>query len=56
VAINGKTRTQLELPLTITPAEVEAIIIADPVVVKWLEGKPPKKVIYVAGKMVNVVV
>jgi leucyl-tRNA synthetase len=56
VAINGKTRTQLELPLTITPAEVEAIIIADPVVVKWLEGKPPKKVIYVAGKMVNVVI
>jgi leucyl-tRNA synthetase len=56
VAINGKTRTQLELPLTITHAEVEAIIIADPVVVKWLEGKPPKKVIYVAGKMVNVVV
>jgi leucyl-tRNA synthetase len=55
VAINGKTRTQLELPLTITAAEVEAIVTADPVVVKWLEGKPPKKVIYVAGKMINVV-
>jgi len=56
VAINGKTRTQLELPLNISPAEVEAIVTADPVVVKWLEGKPPKKVIYVVGKMVNVVV
>ncbi|MBM3915248.1 MAG: leucine--tRNA ligase [Sphingomonadales bacterium] len=55
VAINGKTRTQLELPLSISPAEVEAIVVADPVVVKWLEGKPPKKVIYVAGKMINVV-
>jgi leucyl-tRNA synthetase len=55
VAINGKTRTQLELPLGISAAEVEAIVIADPVVVKWLEGKPPKKVIYVAGKMINVV-
>jgi leucyl-tRNA synthetase len=55
VAINGKTRTQLELPLSISAAEVEAIVTADPVVVKWLEGKPPKKVIYVAGKMVNVV-
>ena len=55
VAINGKTRTQLELPLNITAGEVEAIVTADPVVVKWLEGKPPKKVIYVAGKMINVV-
>jgi leucyl-tRNA synthetase len=55
VAINGKTRTQLELPLTISASEVEAIVVADPVVVKWLEGKPPKKVIYVAGKMINVV-
>jgi leucyl-tRNA synthetase len=55
VAINGKTRTQIELPLSISAAEVEAIVTADPVVVKWLEGKPPKKVFYVAGKMINVV-
>jgi len=55
VAINGKTRTQLELPLSISLTEVEAIVVTDPVVVKWLEGKPPKKVIYVAGKMINVV-
>ena len=37
-------------------AEVEAIVAVDPVVVKWLEGKPPKKIIYVAGKMINVVI
>ena len=55
VAINGKTRTQLELPLSITAPEVEALVKADPVVLKWLEGKPPKKVIYVPGKMINVV-
>ena len=55
VAINGKTRTQLELPLTITAAEVEALVNADPVVLKWLEGKPPKKVIYVPNRMINVV-
>jgi leucyl-tRNA synthetase len=36
VAVDGKTRTQLELPLSISPAEVEAIVVADPVVVKWL--------------------
>jgi leucyl-tRNA synthetase len=55
VAINGKTRTQLELPLTITAAEVEALVNADPVVLKWLDGKPPKKVIYVPNRMINVV-
>ena len=55
VAINGKTRTQLELSLSVTPAEVEALVKADPVVLKWLEGNPPKKVIYVPGKMINVV-
>ena len=55
VAINGKTRTQLELPLTITAAEVEALINTDPVVLKWLDGKPPKKVIYVPNRMINVV-
>ncbi|MBM3412358.1 MAG: leucine--tRNA ligase [Bacteroidetes bacterium] len=55
VAINGKTRTQLELPLSITAAEVEALIKADPIVQKWLEGKPPKKVIYVPNRMINVV-
>jgi leucyl-tRNA synthetase len=55
VAINGKTRTQLELPLTITAAEVETLVNADPVVLKWLDGKPPKKVIYVPNRMINVV-
>ena len=55
VAINGKTRTQLELPLSITAAEVEALVKADPVVLKWLEGKPPKKVIYVPNRMINLV-
>jgi leucyl-tRNA synthetase len=56
VAINGKTRTQLELPLTITAAEVEALVNADPVVLKWLDGKPSKKVIYVPNRMINVVI
>jgi leucyl-tRNA synthetase len=55
VAINGKTRTQLELPLDITAAEVEALVNADPMVLKWLDGKPPKKVIYVPNRMINVV-
>jgi len=56
VSINGKVRTQLSMPLDIDQAEVEKRILANETVQKWLEGKTPKKVIYVKGKMVNVVV
>jgi leucyl-tRNA synthetase len=56
VAINGKTRSELTLSLDVTQEQVEKIILQDPVVQKWLEGKIPKKVIYVKNKMINVVV
>lgn len=55
VAINGKTRTELTLDLSITQQEVEAIVLANETVQKWLEGKQPKKIIYVKNKMINVV-
>jgi leucyl-tRNA synthetase len=56
VAINGKTRTELTLDLSITQAEVEQIILNNEVVLKWLDGKQPKKIIYVKNKMINVVI
>jgi len=55
VAINGKTRHELTLSLDITQQEVEALVLQDAVVQKWLDGKPPKKIIYVKNKMINVV-
>ncbi|MBX9781890.1 MAG: leucine--tRNA ligase [Chitinophagaceae bacterium] len=56
VAINGKTRTELTLDLNITQQEVEQIVLNNEVVQKWLEGKEPRKIIYVRNKMINVVV
>ena len=56
VSINGKTRTTLMLSLELSPAEVEALVLANEVVQKWMEGKPLKKLIFVKGKMINVVV
>jgi leucyl-tRNA synthetase len=56
VAINGKTRTELNIALDATQQQVEAIVLADEVVKKWLEGNAPKKVIYVKNKMINVVI
>lgn len=56
ISINGKVRTNMNLPLDLDQAAVEQQVLANEVVQKWLEGKAPKKVIYVKNKMVNVVV
>jgi leucyl-tRNA synthetase len=56
VAINGKTRTELTIALDATQEQVEELVLGNDLVRKWMQGKPPKKVIYVKNKMVNVVV
>jgi leucyl-tRNA synthetase len=56
VMINGKLRAKLDLPLTLTVPEIEKAALTDAQVQKWLEGKSPKKVIIVPGKIVNLVV
>jgi leucyl-tRNA synthetase len=55
VSFNGKMRMKVELPLNLSPAEIEAAVMALPDAQKWLEGKTPKKVIIVPGKIVNIV-
>ena len=55
VSFNGKMRMKVELPLNLSPAEIEAAVMALPDTQKWLEGKTPKKVIIVPGKIVNMV-
>ena len=56
ISINGKVRANINLALNLEQAEVEKIILQNEVVQKWLDGKDPKKIIYVKNKMVNVVV
>ncbi len=56
VAINGKTRTELNISLDANQQQVEEIVLADESVKKWLNGNTPKKVIYVKNKMINIVV
>lgn len=55
VSINGKLRTTIKLSLDVSREEVEKITIENDTVQKWIEGKPPKKIIFVQGKMINVV-
>ncbi len=56
VSINGKHRTNIEFPLDASAEHIEKTVLADEIVVKWLEGKSPKKVVFVKGKIVNLVV
>lgn len=56
VSVNGKLRTTINIDLNAGQSQVEEIVLSNPVIQKWLEAKTPKKIIYVKGKMVNVVV
>lgn len=55
VSFNGKVRFTLEIATTATPQEVESAALSAPEAAKWLEGKQPKKVIVVPGRIVNIV-
>ena len=56
VSFNGKTRFMLALPVDMPVPEIEKVVLASPEAQKWLGGNPPKKVIIVPRKIVNVVV
>lgn len=55
VSFNGKMRFTLELPMDMSKEEIEKAVMADERTEKYLEGRTPKKVIIVPGKIVNLV-
>ena len=55
VSFNGKMKFTINLPLDLTPAQIEEIIMKDDRTVKQLDGNVPKKVIIVPGKVINLV-
>lgn len=56
ISVNGKLRTTIVIALDAAQPDVEKIVLDNEVIQKWMEGKPHKRIIYVKGKMVNVVV
>ena len=56
VQVNGKLRAKLELSSDMDKQGVEAAALADENVQKFTNNKPPKKMVYVPGKLVNIVV
>ena len=56
VSVNGKLRFRKEYAASMTPAEIQADVVTAPEAQKWLEGKTPKKIIVVPGKIINIVI
>ncbi len=54
--VNGKVRGSLRLPASADRAAIEAAALASDAVVRHAEGRAPKKVVVVPGRLVNVVV
>ncbi len=56
VQVNGKVRAEIVVASDASDDEVKSMAVSQENVVKYLEGKEPKKVIYVTGRLVSVVV
>ena len=55
VSVNGKMRDVMELPRDIAQEEVVALAKANPKIIPWIEGKTIKKIIFVPGRILNIV-
>ena len=55
VQINGKVRDKIIVAADISDDEARNVALTSEKVVRWLEGKTPKKVIVVKGKLVSIV-
>ena len=55
VQINGKVRDRIQLPAGVSEDEAKERTLASAAVQKYLEGKPPRKIIYVPEKLINIV-
>ena len=56
VSINGKVRANISIALDATEDQVRTIVLANAAVQKWVEDKPVKKLIFVKGRMINIVI
>jgi len=56
VSFNGKVRFNLEMPATASKEEVEKVALSYEKTAHYLEGKAPKKIIVVPGRIINIVI
>ncbi|EDP71122.1 leucyl-tRNA synthetase [Flavobacteriales bacterium ALC-1] len=55
ISFNGKMRFTMELPMDMSKDDIEAAVMAHEKTIAQLDGRAPKKVIVVPGKIVNIV-
>jgi leucyl-tRNA synthetase len=55
IQVKGKVRGNLEVPADADAATLERLVLESEVAARWLEGQPPRRVIVVPGKLVNLV-
>lgn len=55
VQVNGKVRERIQLAATASEAEARVAALASEKVRQWLDGKEPRKVVFVPGKLLNLV-
>ncbi|MFV1992374.1 MAG: leucine--tRNA ligase [Acidiferrobacterales bacterium] len=56
VQVNGKKRSEIEVPMEADKSALEKMALADENVARFMNGKPAKKVIVVPGRLVNIVI
>ena len=56
VQVNGKLRSEIEIGNETPEEEVKALALDDKKIIKYTEGKEIRKVIYIPGKIINIVV
>ena len=55
IQVKGKVRGKIEVPANADESSLEQLALTSDVAKKWLEGNPPRRVIVVPGKLVNLV-
>ena len=55
ISFNGKTRFMLELALDFSKDKIEEIVLNEARTQKYLKGETPKKIIFIKGKIINIV-
>ena len=56
VQVNGKLRDKIDFSADATQEQIEQIVLESPIVQRFLEGKTPKRILIVPGRLVNIVV
>lgn len=56
ISVNGKMKMNKSFALDLPADEIEKVLLADADIQKFLDGKPVKKVVYVKGRIINIVI